>query len=104
MHAHAGAFAHCIQSIDHFTLVVRILGDDLPVDIGRDATHLVMDGGNYRDGFFGDVNVGKVMPDLEHGWQTLHDVSHADVCHVEIDVVLVGTTTTAFLDFLVHAA
>ena len=43
------------------------------MNIGRDATHLIMDGGDYRNGLFRDVNVGEIVANLKHGGQSLHD-------------------------------
>ena len=104
MHAHARAFTHCIQTIDYNALVASVLRHHLAVDIGRDATHLVMDGRHHRNRLFGDVDVGKVVANFEHRRQTLHDGFNAQVGHVEVDVVFVRTAAAAFFDLLVHAA
>ena len=102
MHAHAGTFAHRIQTIYDYALVVSVLRHNLPVDVGRNAAHLVMDSWHHRNRLFGDVNVGKVVANFEHRRQTLHDGLDAQVGHVEVDVVFVGTAPATFFDFLVH--
>jgi hypothetical protein len=53
--------------------------DDLAVDVGRDAAHLVVDGRHHRDRFLGDVDVGEVVADLEHRGQALQDGLGAQV-------------------------
>ena len=104
VHAHARAFAHGVQAVDHFALVSRVLRDHLAVDVGGNATHLVMNGRHHRDRLTGDVHVGKVVTNLKHRRQALHDGLGAQVGHVEVDVVLVRAAAAAFFDFLVHAA
>ncbi|MNV01825.1 hypothetical protein D3C71_920430 [compost metagenome] len=104
MHAHAGAFAHRVQAVDHGAVVFTLLDDDLAVDVRRDAAHLVVDGGHHGNRFLGDVDVGEVDADLVDRRQPLVDGVGTQVVQLHVDVVLVGTTATAFLDFLVHRA
>ena len=104
VHAHTRAFAHGVQAGDHFALVGRVLRDHLAVDVGGNAAHLVVDGRHHRDRLTGDVYVGKVVTNLQHRRQALHDGLGAQVGHVEVDVVLVRAAAAAFFDFLVHAA
>mmetsp|Transcript_21674 Transcript_21674/g.84431 ORF Transcript_21674/g.84431 Transcript_21674/m.84431 type:complete len:640 (+) Transcript_21674:4098-6017(+) len=104
MHADAGAFAHRVEPVDNFVRVAVLRRDHLTVDVGRDATHLVVDGRHHGDRFLGDVDVGEVVTNLEHRRQALGDGVGAQVGHVEVDVVLVGTAAATFLDFLIHAA
>ena len=78
--------------------------DDLAVDVGGNAAHLVMDGGYNRDGFACDVDVGEVDTNLVHRWQTFVDGFGTQVVQLQQHVILVGTTATAFLDLLVHGA
>src|SRR3990167_6839142 len=104
VHADAGAFAHGVQAVDDLLRAVAVGGDDLAVDVGRDAAHLVVDGGHDRDRFARDVHVGEVHADLVHRRQALVDGLGAQVVELEQHVVLVGAAATAFLDFLVHAA
>jgi hypothetical protein len=68
------------------------------------AAHLVVNRRHHRNRFTGHVHVGEVDADLVHRRQTLHDRLGTQVVELQQHVVLVGTTTAAFLDFLVHAA
>ena len=65
VHADAGAFADRVQPIHRLALVIGVLRDDLTMDIGRYATHLVMDSWHHRNRLFGDVHIGKVVADLK---------------------------------------
>jgi hypothetical protein len=79
-------------------------GDDLAVDVGRDAAHLVVDGRDDRDRFLGRIDVGELVADLQDRRQALADGVRADVAQVQQHVVLVRTDAAAFLDLLVHRA
>jgi len=85
-------------------MVGRRLHDDLAVDVGGNAAHLVVDGRHHGDWLLGDVDVGKVVANLVHRGQALHDGVGTQVVEFEQDVILVGTAASAFLDFLVHRA
>ncbi len=47
MHAYARAFAHGVKAVDDFAFVVGVLRDHLTMDVGRNAAHLVVDGGHH---------------------------------------------------------
>ena len=103
MHRHGGAFADGVQATHHVVLLA-VPGDDLAVDVGRDAAHLVVDGGHDGNRLLGHVHVGEVVTDLLHRGQALADGVRAQVVELHQDVVLVRTAATAFLDLLVHRA
>ena len=71
VNTHAGAFAHCIQAVDHRIVAAGGLDDHLSVNVGRNAAHLIVDGGHHRNSFFGDVDVGEVDANFINGRQTL---------------------------------
>ena len=91
VHADARAFAHGVEAADHAVRIAVLRRDDLPMDVGRNAAHLVVDRRHDRDRLLRDVDVGEVVADLEHARQPLHDGLGAEVGHVEDDVVLVRT-------------
>ncbi len=103
VHADAGALAHRIQALDDLVGLSVLGRNDLAVDVGRYAAHLVMDRRHDRNGFLGDVDIGEVVPDLVHRGQPLHDRLCTKVGHVEHHIVLVRTAASTFLDLLVHA-
>ena len=103
VHRHARAFTYRIQAIDHRIVVGGVLRDHLAMDVGRDAAHLVVDGGHHRDGLFGDVDIGKVVANLVHRRQSFHDGLGTKVIELQMHIVFVGATASTFFDFLVHA-
>src|SRR5574344_3081473 len=103
VHRHGSAFAHCVQAVDNVVLLA-VPGHHLAVDVGGNATHLIVNGRHHRDRFLGDVHVGEVVADLFHRRQTLADGLCTQVVQLHQDVVLVGTAAATFLDFLVHGA
>ena len=102
MHTDAGALAHRIQAVDHLVVPAIGLNHHLAVDIGGNAAHLVVDCGHHRYRFLGDVDIGKVMPDLKHRGQSLHDGVYAQMVELEQHMVFIWTAAPPFLDFLVH--
>ena len=102
MHTDAGALAHRIQAVDHLVVSAIGLNHHLAVDIGGNAAHLVVDCGHHRYRFLGDVDIGKVMPDLKHRGQSLHDGVYAQMVELEQHMVFIWTAAPPFLDFLVH--
>ena len=104
MHRDAGAFADGVHAIDDF-IVDAIFGrHHLAVDVGRNTTHLVVDGRHHRDRLLGRVDVGELVTDLQNRRQALLDGIGADMTQVQQYVVLVRSAAAAFLDFLVHRA
>ena len=74
------------------------------MNIRRNTTHLIMDGRYHGNRLLGDINVGKVMANLEYAGQALHDGLRAQVRHIEHHVIFVRAAASSFFDFLVHAA
>ncbi|CAB3810431.1 hypothetical protein LMG28688_07252 [Paraburkholderia caffeinitolerans] len=101
VHRDARAFAHGVEAVDDFFVALR-RADDLTIDVGRDAAHLVVNRRHDRDRFLDAVHVRELQRDFADRRQTLHDRLCADVREVEQHVILVRANTAAFLDFLVH--
>ena len=104
VNADTGAFADCVQAIDHGIVAAGRLCDHLAVNVGGNAAHLVVDGRHHRNGFFGDVHVGKVDANFVHRRQALVNGFCTQVVQFQEHIVFVGATATSFFDFLVHRA
>ena len=104
VHADAGAFADRVQTVHWLALVIGVLCDNLAVDVGGYAAHLVMDGGYHGNRLFGDIHIRKVMADFQDRRQAQVDGVAPQVRHVQVDVVFLRTAAPALFDFLVHAA
>mmetsp|Transcript_26177 Transcript_26177/g.71816 ORF Transcript_26177/g.71816 Transcript_26177/m.71816 type:complete len:667 (-) Transcript_26177:261-2261(-) len=67
--------------------------EDLPVVIGGDASHVVVDSGQRGDGFLGDVDAGKNSCRFGDSWQSLRQQVSGEVVEVQVDVILLGADT-----------
>ena len=59
MHRDAARFSHGHQAGNNPFLIPGILRDDLAVIVGRDATHVVVDGWQDRYRFLRNIDPGK---------------------------------------------
>src|SRR5690606_16430193 len=102
VHRGGRAFADGVEAVDHTRFTV-LPGDDLPMDVGGDATHLIVNGRHDGNGILDRVDVGELDGDLANRGQTLHDGFGAQVVELQHHIAAVATAAT-FLDFLVHGA
>ena len=79
MNRYTGAFTDGVEAVDDVIRVTVFRNYDLAIDVGWNASHLVMNGWHNRNRLFGYINVGKVHANLVHRWQTLHDGLSADM-------------------------
>ena len=92
---------------DRRTTAVRVAvlrRDDLPVDVRRNAAHLVMDRRHDRNRLLDRIDVRELDRDLADRRQPLDDHLGAEVIELQQHVVLVRTAAAPFLDLLVHRA
>src|SRR5690606_13621895 len=92
--------ANGIEAIDDTRFAV-FPGDDLTIDIGRDAAHLIVNGRNDRNGILDGIDVRELDGNFANGRQALHDGFRTQVVQLQNHIAAVATATT-FLDFLVH--
>src|SRR5690606_4759639 len=76
-------------------------GNNLAIDVGRNAAHLIVNRRHNGDRILDRIDVGKLNRDFTNGRQALLDGIRTKMIELEHDVAAVATTT-AFLDFLIH--
>jgi len=114
----ASSLTGSVEAWDNGVGVTVLEGKDLTVVVGGNTTHVVVDGGNHRDGLLGDVNTGKDGGSLRDARETLVEDFSGEVREIEEDyreavsdssrttrrcpkkstVILVGTAATALTD------
>ena len=104
VHRDARAFADREQSRHHRIRIPLPRRHDLPVRIGRNAAHLIVDRRHHRDRLAHRVDVGELDRDLANRGQPLHDRVHAQVVQLQQHVVVIGAASATLLDLLVHRA
>jgi 16S rRNA C1402 (ribose-2'-O) methylase RsmI len=72
---------------DRFRIAVQ-LGDDLAMEIGRQAAHIVMNGRQHRDRLARHVDTGKDACGLADAGQPLMQDVGAKMLQVQLDIVL----------------
>ena len=83
-------------------LAALVDGNDFTSVLGRDTTHVVMDGGQDGDRLLADVDTSEDGGGLGDTGQTLVKDLGGQVRKLEVDVVLVGTDTTALANLHGH--
>jgi hypothetical protein len=87
---------------DDLVVTLGVLGDDLTSVLGRDTTHVVVDGGKNRDGLLGDIDTSENGGSLRDTRQTLVEDLGGQMAELEVNVVFLWTDTAAFTDFQGH--
>jgi len=87
---------------DNLVVALSILSDDLTSVLGGNTTHVVVDGGKNGDGLLADIDTGENGGGLGDTGQTLVKDLGGQVRKLEVDVVLVGTDTTALANLHGH--
>jgi hypothetical protein len=98
----AGSLTTGEETGNDLVLALGVLGDDLTGVLGRDTTHVVVDGGKNGDGLLADIDTSEDGGGLGDTGQTLVENLGGQVRKLEVDVVLVGTDTTALTDLHGH--
>merc|ERR1711871_1122652 len=81
---------------------VALTLQDLALPVGRHTSHVVVDGRQDWCRLLGNINTGKDLCGLGDTWQTLGESLRRKVIQVQVDVVLVGTNTTALTNLHGH--
>jgi len=87
---------------DNLVVALSILSDDLTGVLGGNTTHVVVDGGENGDGLLADIDTSENGGGLGDTGQTLVKDLGGQVRKLEVDVVLVGTGTTALANLHGH--
>src|SRR5690606_25959444 len=72
--------------------------------VGRNAAHIVVHGRQNRNRFLGDVDASENPGALSDSRQALVNDIGAQVLQVQVDVILMRTDTTTFVDLNGHGA
>ena len=97
-----GSLATGEEATDVGVLAVFVGGDDLGFPVGGDTSHVVVDGGENGDGFFGGVNASENMRSLENTGETLLEGLWGQVVQMEVHVVSILTDSTSLKDLHGH--
>src|SRR5699024_9445623 len=91
---HAGRLAGRVETGDD----VRVVRQDLGLDVRGDAAHAVVGRGEHRDGLRVRLHAQVGAGELRDVRELLVDVRRLQVGEVQQDVVLVGTAAAALAD------
>ena len=91
------------QSRNDFLLPVSHFGD-LSLEIGGNTSHIVVDCGNDRNRFFGDIHVSEDLSCFGDTWQSLVQDGGVKMVEVEIDVIILGSHTSSCEDLHGHGS
>lgn len=87
---------------DDLVVTLSILSDDFTSVLGRDTTHVVVDGRKNGNGLLADIDTSENGGGLRDTGKTLVKNLSGQVRKLEVDVVLVGTNTTTLADLHGH--
>jgi len=91
-----------VEARDDRVLAVGIDVNNLASVAGGDTAHVVVDGGEHRDGLLGHVDTSKDGRSLRDTGETLLEDLGGQMGEVEVDVVLQGSDTAALADLNGH--
>jgi hypothetical protein len=101
---HASGLTAGVETGDDLVLTVLVDSENLTSVAGRDTTHVVVDGGQDRDGLLSDIDTGEDTGGLRDTGKTLGQDLSGQVAQLQVDVVLLGTNTTALADLHGHGS
>ncbi len=101
---HASGLTTSKQTRHNLVIASLIDSDDLASVASRDTTHVVVDGGQDRDGLLADIDTSKDASSLRDTGQALSENLGGQMAELEEDVVLVSTNTTAVADLHGHGS
>ena len=98
------AFADRHQPGDDGLGIAVAQGDDLSMQIGRHATHIVVDGRQHRDRLARDVDPGEDPRSLADAGQALMQELRAEMLEMQEDMVLARAAASPLIDLDRHGA
>jgi len=100
----ASDFTSSKETVNNLILSISTLGDDLSLPVSRDTTHVVVDSGNDRNGFFSYINTSENVGCLGNTWKSFLEGIGRKMVQVEVNVILLGANTSALNDFHGHGS
>ena len=104
MHRHTGHLATGIETGDHLVITLAIDSDRLPVNIGGNAAHHVMAGGNNRNGLLDRIDVGKGSTQLTNAGQPRFKHLLTQMIELELDMITLLPASPALEDLQHHGS
>jgi hypothetical protein len=100
MNRHTSRFTSGIKPL-HNTLFARFVDSNYFAGVaGRNAAHVVMDGRENGDGFFGDVDACKDRSGFGDTWQAFFEDFGGEVRKLEVDMIMLRTDASSFPEHL----
>ena len=99
MDRNASRFANRHESRNHRIGVTVLKGNHLPLVVGRDAAHVVVNSRDDRDRFTGDIDTRKDTCRLCDARQPFLDHGLAEVFQVQVGMILFQPDPASFTDF-----
>jgi hypothetical protein len=95
-------FATSKQTRNDLIVALSVLSDDFTCVLGRNTTHVVMDGRQDGDGLLGNVDTCENGGSLRNTRETLVENLRWQMAELEVNVVFVRANTTAFANLEGH--
>jgi hypothetical protein len=92
------------ETWDNLVLAISSESDDLSLPVGWDTTHVVMDSGDDWDGFLSHINTSENVSSLRNTRESFLEGVGRQVVQVKVDVITLGTNTSALNDFHGHGS
>ena len=92
------------QTPNNLVVTIGILGENLRTPVRWNTSHVVMHGGQDRNGLLGRIDTSEDVGSLQDTGETLMDLLGWQMVQVEVNVVIIGTHTTALQDLHGHRA
>ena len=102
VHGGGGGLSARVEAGHDFVVSFAVYGDDLPLVVGWDAAHVVVDGGQDGDGLPRHVNAGEDHGGLRDSGQTRLELFCGEMMQLQEDVVLVGAATATLVNLDGH--
>jgi len=99
-----GGFTAGEETRDDLVLALLVDSEDLTGVLGGDTTHVVVNGGEHRNGLLGNIDTSEDGGGLRDTGQTLVEDLGGQVRELEVNVVLIRTDTTALADLHGHGS
>merc|ERR1719341_1342499 len=102
VHGRAAHLSSSIEAGHDLVIAICIKCKSFAAVVGGDATHVVVDSGNDRDGLPGDIYTSKDHRSLGDTWQPGHQLLRGQMVQLQEDVILFWATAPALADFHGH--
>merc|ERR1719357_1965887 len=93
-----------VQTRNNLVISFSVNCNNLTTVICRNATHIIVDSWNNRNGFPGNINTGKNHGCLRNSRKTSLKLLWGKVVQLQVDMILFRTTASAFSDLNSHGS